>query len=98
LSKVDRVLLSVLAVDFQRPDSCRVIDRRVLEAAHHATVFSLQECYINLNVMPWDLLGIAMRVDGIVTSTSIGYLGPQDSVAEDATKHCQLGCPAVEIR
>lgn len=39
INEVDRVWLRVLVVDFKRPDTCRIVDCRVLEPAHLLAAF-----------------------------------------------------------
>ena len=66
VDEVDGTRLGVPAVDLQRPNARRVIDGRVLVAAHRGTVFPLQseELHVDLYVVAGNLLLVAVRVHG----------------------------------
>ena len=58
----DRIGLGVPVVDLERPDAGRIINRGVLVALDRLAVLSPkdQELDVNLDLMPWDLLLIAL--------------------------------------
>ena len=60
----NRVLLRVTPVDLEGPHPGGIIDRRVLVAPNPLAVFALQrqELHVDLDVMPGDLLLIAVGV------------------------------------
>ena len=62
---IDRVGLRMLLVDFQGTNPCGVIDGSILETTNHFALFSneCQELDVHLDVMPWNLLIVALRMN-----------------------------------
>lgn len=85
INEVDRVCLRVLFVDLKCPDTCRIVDRCVLEPAHHLAVVPLkgQELDVYLDVVTWNLLLISLGVKlshASASGRSIEAVAPENAV------------------
>ena len=64
VNKVDRAVLIVLLIDFQRTDPSGIIDSSVLIATKLLTIliYQGQELDLDLDLVPGNLLGVVMSV------------------------------------
>ena len=84
VGEVDGVGLGMFFLDFQCPDACGVINGCVLKAAYLFAFFpyECQELNIHLNMMPWNLLLIALGMNfahSSATRKAIEPMAAQDT-------------------